>query len=194
MRFCRPFLMIPSGFILASAFTLFAQEMTPKGSAPKVIAVSENKLDEYAGQYRAAIEPDVVNSVYREGGSLFVEGERWPRVELKAESADHFFVSDSPLRAEFVRDADGKVSGLKMSFGAGGERLLDRFNNDGVRLNHFREYTRAEAMIPMRDGAKLHAVILRPKGSESSGPALPFLMQRTPYGTDNDSSNSVNVS
>ena len=45
------------------------------------------------------------------------------------------------------------------------------------------EYVRAEAMIPVRDGAKLHAVILRPKGSEA-GAALPFLMERTPYGVD----------
>ena len=46
-----------------------------------------------------------------------------------------------------------------------------------------RLYTRSEAMVPMRDGVKLHAVILRPKGSET-GEALPFLMERTPYGVD----------
>jgi len=45
------------------------------------------------------------------------------------------------------------------------------------------EYVRSETMIPVRDGVKLHAVILRPKGSES-GVALPFLMERTPYGVD----------
>ncbi len=45
------------------------------------------------------------------------------------------------------------------------------------------QYVRSEAMIPVRDGVKLHAVILRPKGSET-GEALPFLMQRTPYGVD----------
>jgi putative CocE/NonD family hydrolase len=57
-----------------------------------------------------------------------------------------------------------------------------------------KEYTRSEAMVPMRDGAKLHVVILRPVGSESAGEPLPFLMERTPYGTDNNSSKSVNVS
>jgi predicted acyl esterase len=30
-----------------------------------------------------------------------------------------------------------------------------------------KEYTRSEAMVPMRDGVKLHVVILRPAGSES---------------------------
>ncbi|MET3710509.1 putative CocE/NonD family hydrolase [Sphingomonas trueperi] len=37
-----------------------------------------------------------------------------------------------------------------------------------------------EAMIPMRDGVKLHTVILRPKGA--TGP-LPILFQRSPYGS-----------
>ncbi len=32
-----------------------------------------------------------------------------------------------------------------------------------------KEYTRSEAMVPMRDGVKLHVVILRPVGSESAG-------------------------
>ena len=71
---------------------------------------------------------------------------------------------------------------------------MERFSTEGVRLNHFRDYVKSEAMVPMRDGAKLHVVILRPAGSENSGPALPFLFERTPYGTDNNSSTGVNVS
>jgi putative CocE/NonD family hydrolase len=53
-------------------------------------------------------------------------------------------------------------------------------------------YVRSEAMIPMRDGAKLHAVILRPAGSDSE--PLPFLIERTPYGVDGYSQASVNRS
>ena len=34
-----------------------------------------------------------------------------------------------------------------------------------------KEYARSEAMVPMRDGVKLHVVILRPVGSESTGRA-----------------------
>ena len=45
-------------------------------------------------------------------------------------------------------------------------------------------YDRTEAMIPARDGAKLHVVILRPHGVTEP---LPFLMQRTPYGVDHAS-------
>ena len=36
-----------------------------------------------------------------------------------------------------------------------------------------------EAMVPMRDGVKLHTVICVPKTSTEP---LPILMQRTPYG------------
>jgi uncharacterized protein len=43
--------------------------------------------------------------------------------------------------------------------------------NDGF------EYTRREVMIPMRDGVKLHTVILMPKGARNA----PILLTRTPY-------------
>ena len=48
-------------------------------------------------------------------------------------------------------------------------------------------YDRSETMIPARDGARLHVVILRPHGSDTAGAALPFLMERTPYGVDHAS-------
>ncbi|HEV2960447.1 MAG TPA: CocE/NonD family hydrolase [Candidatus Angelobacter sp.] len=42
------------------------------------------------------------------------------------------------------------------------------------------DYTRREVMIPMRDGIKLHTVILVPKGAK----AAPILLTRTPYSAD----------
>ncbi|WP_263408713.1 CocE/NonD family hydrolase [Terriglobus tenax] len=58
---------------------------------------------------------------------------------------------------------------------------------------HARSYVRSEAMIPVRDGVKLHVVILRPEGSEKSGEALPILITRTPYGAGGNS-DTVNAS
>ena len=58
---------------------------------------------------------------------------------------------------------------------------------------HGPEYERTEAMIPMRDGVTLHTVIVRPVGSTKSGPALPFLMTRTPYGVDGYSAVGVKL-
>src|ERR1700761_6841013 len=42
------------------------------------------------------------------------------------------------------------------------------------------DYTRREAMIPMRDGVHLHTVILVPKGAQHA----PILFTRTPYSAD----------
>src|SRR2546423_7950955 len=49
----------------------------------------------------------------------------------------------------------------------------DKFTptNDGF------DYVRREVMIPMRDGVKLHTVILVPKGASHA----PILLTRTPY-------------
>jgi hypothetical protein len=55
------------------------------------------------------------------------------------------------------------------------------------------EYVRSEAMIPMRDGVSLHTVILRPKESEKTGAALPFLLSRTPYGVDGFDERSIEI-
>ncbi len=52
------------------------------------------------------------------------------------------------------------------------------------------DYVRSEAMVPMRDGVRLHVVILRPVGSETAGDPLPFLMERTPYGVEGASVDS----
>jgi putative CocE/NonD family hydrolase len=43
-------------------------------------------------------------------------------------------------------------------------------------------YDKSEAMIPMRDGVKLHTVIFRPAKQEGR---LPIVLVRTPYGSDN---------
>src|ERR1700730_16309103 len=42
------------------------------------------------------------------------------------------------------------------------------------------DHTRREVMIPMRDGVKLHTVILIPKGAKKA----PILLTRTPYSAD----------
>jgi putative CocE/NonD family hydrolase len=155
-------------------------------------------LAEYVGQYRSEAEPDVVSAVNVNAGTLTVEGARSPRLELKADGADQFSTAAN-TQLRFVRGADGKISGVTITGGGGGRgggagsRTLTKFSDAAVTLNHFREYTRTEVMVPMRDGVKLHTVILRPAGSETGGEPLPFLVQRTPYGVDGASSISVNA-
>ena len=154
-------------------------------------------LAEYVGQYRSAEEPDAVSAINLSGGVLTIESERSVRIELKAEGKDQFSEVGMPVKLTFVRDTNGKVSSVTFNNsrqGAGSGRTLERFSDEAAHPNHFREYTRTEVMMPMRDGAKLHAVIVRPKGSETTGESLPFIMERTPYGVDGSSSVSVNSS
>ena len=163
---------------------------------PATVVLPAADLDACVGLYRGKKEPDVVDSVYRMGDKLYFEGERSAQMELLAESKDHFFVAGSTLRFTCDRGEDGVVKSLTYGYvgDTGGGATLLRFSNEGTKLNHFRTYTKSEVMMPMRDGKRLHAVILRPEGSEKTGEALPFLMERTPYGTDHDDSTEVNES
>src|ERR1700730_16364638 len=43
------------------------------------------------------------------------------------------------------------------------------------------DYVRRDVMIPMRDGVKLHTVILVPKGALGKKGDAPILLTRTPY-------------
>jgi putative CocE/NonD family hydrolase len=83
---------------------------------------------------------------------------------------------------------------------AGAQTKVDAAAEQKARLAemlkeyHGPEYVRTEAMIPMRDGVTLHTVIVRPVGSDTAGAALPFLMQRTPYGVDGLNETTVKLS
>lgn len=165
-------------------------------------AAAAQQLDSLVGTYSTAQEPDVLLSVRREGDKLSAEGVRIPRVVLVPVAADRFALEgakgEDAREYDFSRDVSGRVTGLAIrpmgkEATAEGVVILRRVGDVGLTLNHFRPYERQEVMIPVRDGVKLHAVILRPEGSEK-GEALPFLMERTPYGVDEYTSDRVNAS
>src|SRR5262245_52173586 len=51
-------------------------------------------------------------------------------------------------------------------------------------------FTRTETMISMRDGIRLHTVILAP---QTQSEPLPILMTRTPYGVEEWNSDLLNL-
>ena len=160
------------------------------------VKLTPEDLASVAGVYTAVGDPDTVISIYREGGHIYEEAERFARVELTPVTRDRFSAGEKEASFDFVRNASGKVTGATASGlrGHGDEAVkLTRTSDKEQRLNHFMEYTRQELMIPVRDGVKLHTVVLRPAGSETAGEALPFLMERTPYGVDGLNSMIVNA-
>jgi len=147
-------------------------------------AVASAQLEVLTGEYTDTIEPDTPLSFYVQDGKLMEESERMVPTELKPISATEF-------RRYGV--ADGKDTTLRFTLDAAGrgETVTETgepdavYHRTGAAIHHlFHDYQRSEVMIPMRDGVKLHAVILKP--ADITAP-LPFLMQRTPYGVDGTS-------
>jgi uncharacterized protein len=135
------------------------------------------QLEALSGEYTDPIEPDTPLSFYVQDGKLFYESERRVPTELKAVSATEFAIPESKATLRFTLDAAGHGATVSPSVAADSVYRLT-----GPAVHHaFHDYQRTEAMIPMRDGIKLHAVILKP--ADIATP-LPFLIQRTPYGCD----------
>ncbi len=188
---------VVSLLVLSAASAVGQAQQPPEAAVadPPSITLAPAALTEYAGTYADAAEPGAPFSVFVRNGALYVDSMRVSASELRPEAKDRFFIPGTQIRVTFGRDAAGKVD----SYTAEGvsERgatpiKLVRLSSVAIPLNHGQPYLRSEAMVPMRDGVKLHLVILTPEGYES-GPPLPILMDRTPYGA-NGTSASVNAS
>jgi hypothetical protein len=135
------------------------------------------QLEALSGEYTNPGDPDSPASFYVLNGKLIVESERHVPTELKPVSALEFSLPDSKFTLRFTLDASGKGATAAWS-----DEPNAVYARTGSPVHHlFHDYQRSEAMIPMRDGVKLHAVILKP--ADIAGP-LPFLIQRNPYGAD----------
>ena len=135
------------------------------------------QLDALTGEYADPANQGNGYSFYVHNGELTVESDRQVPTALKPVSATLFALADSDVTATFQFDATGHAA--KVSFSDHPGTVYVR-NGEPIR-QVFHDYVRSEAMIPMRDGVKLHAVILQPADIKTP---LPILMQRTPYGVD----------
>lgn len=116
------------GEVLQDIVRAVAREYGWPGLAPieRTLGTSDPGVyKDFAGRYEIPIRsPPVVMLIAAEGGKLY-RGSGAQRVELLPESATTFFAMDSDMRIEFVRDADGKVSGARVWQG-GTERMATR--------------------------------------------------------------------
>jgi len=135
------------------------------------------QLEAFSGEYTDPKEPDTPQSFYVQDGRLFIESERRVPTELTLLSATEFAVKGDRFKLRFTFDAAGRPVSVIWT-----DEPESHYQRTGMPVHHvFHDYQRSEVMIPMRDGVKLHAVILKP--ADIAGP-LPFLIQRTPYGVD----------
>lgn len=134
-------------------------------------------IDSLAGEYTNTAEPDTPMSFYAQDGKLMMESESHVPIGLNTISATEFGLPGG--RLTFLFTVDGAGRGASVVFSG---NPTATFTLSGPPVHHlFHDYQRSEAMAPMRDGVKLHVVILKP--ADIAGP-LPFLIQRTPYGCD----------
>jgi hypothetical protein len=134
-------------------------------------------LQNFTGEYTDPAAPDTPISFYEQNGRLVAESERSVPTELTQTATTEFAVPGSRITFRFGVDGAGRG----ISVVASAEPEIN-YRRTGDPAHHvFHDYQRSEAMIPMRDGVKLHVVILKP--ADIAAP-LPFLIQRTPYGID----------
>ncbi|MGH9943387.1 MAG: serine hydrolase [Pyrinomonadaceae bacterium] len=82
----------------------------------KVIASVDPKIyDDFVGQYQLA--PNFFITITNENGKLMAQATGQPKNELFAESETDFFLRTVDVHIKFVRDAQGKVTGLVLRQG-----------------------------------------------------------------------------
>ena len=156
---------------LPSALCLLALILAP---LPAHARDHKKALDAFSGAYAESAEPDTPLSFYPLKGKLMMESERHLPTALQTVSSDTF-------------RADGNVIYRFEHLPAGWAATRTAPNTEPLTLQRigdaqhhlFHHYIRTEAMIPMRDGVRLHAVILTPADMRQP---LPILLTRTPYG------------
>ena len=140
-------------------------------------APAAGQFENLSGEYTDASEPDTPLSFYVQDGKLVYESERRVPTELKPVSAVEFAIPNVKFTLRFTLDSTGRGGTVAYS-----DEPDNIYRRTGDAVHHvFHDYQRTEAMVPMRDGVKLHIVYLKP--ADITTP-LPFLIQRTPYGCD----------
>ncbi len=177
------------GVVILMGAICLAYSVAAVGQDAKLTEVKINPkmFDDYVGQYAIPTNPDVVISFLREDEKYYVQATNGPRIEIFPASESKFFVKLFDAQATFVRDAQGKVSGVVWQQEGRTTNAGKTSNQPEVQSNV--AFDRREEMIKMRDGVRLHTLIFTPKTKNEN---LPMLIERTPYGVGENTSNSVN--
>jgi uncharacterized protein len=169
---------LPRKFFLSLLLSSFTASLTfcfsgaaQNSSTQSSVTLTADQLEQVSGEYTYTPDPDTPLSFYAKDGKLYIESERLVPTALVTISPTEFTLPRSHVSYRF-NPAEKEVA-------INTDTVLRR---TGEAVHHtFHSYERREEMIPMRDGVKLHAVILTP--TDLPGP-LPVLMERTPYGVD----------
>jgi hypothetical protein len=180
------FLALLGALVLQPVSSAVAQ--TPAVSPQLVeIRIKPETFDPFVGQYQDAGDPDFIFSFFRESDKFYGQATDQDKFEIFPASETKFFLKAFDAQVEFIRDAGGKVTSI--IWRQNGRDSPAKKTSDQPAKDTRVQFTRTEAMIPMRDGVKLYTVILAP---QTQTEPLPILMNRTPYGVKGWNSGRVN--
>ena len=165
------------------------EKASAHNSTQTEIKISPQAFDALVGQYQDQADPAFIFSFFREGDKYYVRATDQSPVEIFPESETRFFLKIVNAHVDFVRDAGGRVTSIIWYQGGKGypaTRISDQAAPD-TRI----PFKRSEVMIPMRDGIRLHTIILSPQNQTEP---LPIIIQRTPYGVSHHDSDGLNRS
>ena len=165
----RTFL-VASVLLLAAGITLAQKDASPTALS------STQQLENLSGEYDL-LARDIDSSplsFYVKDGKFFVESEQIFPTQVTVLPSGKFSLPDATFH--FNLDASGHATSVLFS------NSPESIPRVGDAVHHtFHDYQRSEVTIPMRDGVKLHAIILKPADIKEN---VPFLLTRTPYGVD----------
>ena len=158
-----------------------------QASKPTEVKIDPKSFDELVGQYSFAENPDLVLSFFREGDKFFLQATNQGRIEIFPMSETKFFLKVIDADATFVRDAQGKITGVLWR--QDGQQTPAKRTSNQPAIDAPIAFDRREEMIRMRDGVRLHTLIFAPK---SQSETLPIIFSRTPYGVGQSNSDTIN--
>ncbi len=91
----------------------FVRTAKPLPAERKPIVLDPKAFDQYVGEYELA--PGFSITIYREGSKFMTRATGQGAIEIFAESETRFFLKVIDAQVEFVKDPDGKVTGMVLN-------------------------------------------------------------------------------
>lgn len=187
-NFRRAFFLSALLVLSGLSFLQLPSPVTAQTDKPVEIKINPQIFDAYVGQYQDNENSENIYSFFREGDKFYVQPIDQDKVEIIPVTETRFFTKSFKTQIDFVRDKDGRFNSLVRH--REGKDYPARKISDQPAKDTRVPFTRTETMITMRDGVRLHTVILTPQNQ--TGP-LPIILNRTPYGVKGWDSGLVNA-
>src|SRR5258708_1674807 len=188
MKRTRLLILLTGAVCLLTAISAINLARSARAQQPQhtEVKIDAKLFDQYVGQYSFVDDPEFMLNFWREGEKFFLQPTSQGKIEIFAESETKFFLKIIEAQATFVRDPQGKVTGLIWRQN-GADNQAKKVSDKPV-IEILVPFQRREEMIKMRDGVRLHTFIFTPPSDKP----LPIMMSRTPYGIGQANSDGIN--